>query len=313
MNTFQSSEQTMQDKTSYMMLFCALRLVSKFKATLEPLVTQFVDKARCLAGKLANRIKSLRASEDRVSEVVGNPADKAEYLTRVLAEKDREHEGLLEELHSTRLQLRKESEVAKTYILQMEIERNETRFEIDRTRSRQVEQELCVQDLKAERQNLNQELAAKEQELCTLRQDADYLLSQTCSLEATLKQSEERFNELRADLASQKALVENLQVKRSKGRRTKKAPQNEANLSANTSHVVKETEPPSPNKADDLYKQAITPLTVLRASVDILAMDSQVDASLRETTGVIKMQSQVLLDLIKSHAFPAETQSNGSY
>ena len=155
-----------------------------------------------------------------------------------------------------------------------------------------------------------QNLAAKEQELCTLHQDADYLLSQTCSLEATLKHSEKRFNELQADLASQKALVENRQAKRSKGRRTKKAPQDEANLSANTSHVVKETEP---NKADDLYMQAITPLTVLRASADLLAIDSQADASLRETTGVIKVQSQVLLDLIKSHAFPAEIQSNGSY
>ena len=160
---------------------------------------------------------------------------------------------------------------------------------------------------------MNQELAAKEQELCTLRQDADYLLSQTCSLEATLKQSEKRFNELRADLASQKALVENLQAKRSKGRRTKKAPPDEANLPANTSQAVKGTEPLLPNKADDLYSQAITPLTVLRASADLLAMDSHADASLRETTGVIKMQSQVLVDLIKSHAFPAEIQSSGSY
>ena len=80
-----------------------------------------------------------------------------------------------------------------------------------------------------------------------------------------------------------------------------------------STRAVKGTEPLPPNKADDLYMQAITPLTVLRASADLLAIDSQADASLRETTGVIKVQSQVLLALIKSHAFPAEIQSNGSY
>ena len=173
MKTFLPTEQTKQEKNSYMMLFCALRLVKKFKATLEPLVTLFVDKARCLAGKLANRIESLRASEDRVSEVSENSADKAEYLTRVLEEKDREHEGLLGELNSTRHQLRNEREAAKTHILRMEIDRNEVRSAAELTSARQLEQESLVASLKAERQDLVQNLATKEQELGTLRQDSD--------------------------------------------------------------------------------------------------------------------------------------------
>jgi len=246
----------------------------------------------------------------RVSGVSENPAEKIDHITRMPEEKNREHERLLEELDAAHRQLREERETAKTQILQMEIHRNEICSEIELTSARQVEQASLVDALKAERQDLDQKLAAKEHELGILHQHANDALAQVRSLEATLIHSEKRFNELQADLASQKALVENRQAKRSKGRRTKKAPQDEANLSANTSHVVKETEP---NKADDLYMQAITPLTVLRASADLLAIDSQADASLRETTGVIKVQSQVLLDLIKSHAFPAEIQSNGSY
>ncbi|MCZ6491703.1 MAG: hypothetical protein O7A06_14395 [Acidobacteria bacterium] len=249
----------------------------------------------------------------RISGVSENPAEKIEHLTRLPEEKDREHERLLEELDAAHRQLREERETVKTQILQMEIHRNEIRSEIELTSARQVEQESLVDALKTERQDLVQKLAAKEQEFGISRQHSNDALAQVRSLEATLNHAEKRSNELQADLASQKALVENLRANRSKGRRTKKAQHDEANLSANTSHAVKGTEPLPPNKADDLYMQAITPLTVLRASADLLAIDSKADASLRETTGVIKVQSQVLLDLIKSHAFPAEIQSNGSY
>ena len=64
-----------QERVSYMMLFCALMLVKNATATLDQLVTPLVDKAKCLAGKLANRIKSLKASEGRVSALSENPAE----------------------------------------------------------------------------------------------------------------------------------------------------------------------------------------------------------------------------------------------
>ena len=45
----------------------------------------------------------------------------------------------------------------------------------------------------------------------------------------------------------------------------------------------------------------MTPLTVLTASADLLAMSQYTDASLRETALDVKKQSQALFELIKKY------------
>jgi len=55
----------------------------------------------------------------------------------------------------------------------------------------------------------------------------------------------------------------------------------------------------------ELYKQALTPLTVLVASADLLVMSLK-DPSLKESAQDIKFQTQALMELLQKAAQPPE-------
>jgi hypothetical protein len=56
----------------------------------------------------------------------------------------------------------------------------------------------------------------------------------------------------------------------------------------------------------DLYQQTMTRLTVIQASAELLAMNSRLDASSRETAQEIRSASQLLSEIIKKFALPAD-------
>jgi hypothetical protein len=109
-------------------------------------------------------------------------------------------------------------------------------------------------------------------------------------MEAALKQVNERAQELQAELRAQEDLLDKLEDEKDQAPAAAPAGEGPAR--------------PTSGQAAELYQQAVTPLTVLVASADLLVMDPGLDPSLRETASEMKAQSQALLELIKKYTGP---------
>jgi DNA repair exonuclease SbcCD ATPase subunit len=139
-----------------------------------------------------------------------------------------------------------------------------------------------------------EQLSAKKKELSTNRgqlaqaqQETKRALDKLRDMEAAWKQAKERASDLQIEIAQQKSLVEKLEAER---------PAAPAAAATGGGALTPE-----------LYNQAITPLTVLAASADMLLLSPSLEPSLRETATEMKEQSQVLMDLIKRFADPSRT------
>jgi hypothetical protein len=132
------------------------------------------------------------------------------------------------------------------------------------------------------------------------RQAAKRALAKLNDMETAWKQAEERTAELQIELKEQQSLVEALQAApRPDATKAKSPPVSPTKLRA-------QEVPPA--ALAELYQQAVTPLTVLVASADMLVMSPALHPSLRETATEVKTQAETLLDLIKKHARPQDSR-----
>jgi DNA repair exonuclease SbcCD ATPase subunit len=217
-------------------------------------------------------------------------------------------------------QLRQAQEEARR---QSEQQEGKLRAEAERTR--ELETKLTSQpsrlaeELEEKVEQLNQLLRARDNELDTVRKNATMeteqvreearrALAQVRDLEAALRSASSRILEKEAEGASQKALIESLRAQAQDGRATAEPPPAAAPapLSAPPPDAAVTI---SPQSHTQFYQQAVTPLTVLAASVDLLLMNPRLDAELREIAIELKQQSTKLVDLIKEYTGPPAGKS----
>lgn len=180
-----------------------------------------------------------------------------------------------------------------------------------------------LEELQAKLGNLARKLAAKEQELKALqtrsdrelaqaREEAKRALAQVRDLEAALAQAQERATVMQAELLVHKARAERLGAEKAEAPSVAPVPPSPsvppAEVTPPPPPARPTASPLSPEQGANLYREALTPLTILSASADLLAMNPQMDASLRETITEIKAQSAVLLELIRKYSQPVPSE-----
>lgn len=280
--------------------------------------------------RLRAEVSHLRSTQDRATELNRSLSAEVERLTQQLADKDSSFASIREELEAARRQFGEELATRSARLAQLETALEERSRDAEAARAQVREQELRAQGLEAQRarqkpveeelaakgNELARQLAEKEQALSTLRrrseeevaqarQEAKRAAARVRDLESALTQAAQRATELQAELAAQKALVERLEAE--KARAPTPVPSLvEAIPTAQPAPAAAATVPFAPEKAAELYQQALTPLTILSASADLLAMNPQMDASLRETIQEVKAQSAALLALIKRYTRPPD-------
>lgn len=159
-----------------------------------------------------------------------------------------------------------------------------------------------VEELRGKVEELNRLLSAREEERARTRgqshevtqaQDAARrALTQLRDLEIALKQAEARATELQLEVNTHRKMVEALQAERKQPAAASAAGRRAAGADV------------SGEKLAELYNQTVTPLTVLVASADMLAMAHNIDPSLRDTAVEMKEQAQVLMDILQKHTRP---------
>ncbi len=210
-------------------------------------------------------------------------------------------EKRIRELEADLAHSRAESERLKPGAAGKPSPQQELEEELGRQRNQTRKLEDKVQELARQLAARDQQVAAgqtqAEKDLAQARQEAKRALTQLRDLEAALRQAEEAAREREAELSAQKRLVESLQEERT-------APARKPGKAAAAG-----AEPVGAafaEQADKLYRQAVTPLTTLVASADLLVMEPRLDASTRETAQDIKAQSQALAALLKKFAQGSE-------
>ena len=144
--------------------------------------------------------------------------------------------------------------------------------------------------------------ARAQRDLEQAQQESRRALSQVLELQSALQHAEERAQQREAELTSQKRMVESLEAEQEEPRRGRK--REPVPPQAGRAEPAAEAEV-SAQVAADLYKKALTPLTVLVASADLLVMGLK-DPSLKESAQDIKFQSQALMELLQKTAQPPE-------
>lgn len=238
------------------------------------------DRALAAQAELNQRIRQLEAALE--AQKTGRSAEEIPVLeSRVPA--------LEEELRAARSQAEREREEANTRIGQLESEREEmeaslaakekklmaslAQIEEVHEQARRLEEEMTrLRTVESERDQLSTQLTAKAQELLSASQQAERIQK----LEAAL-------TELRARTATK---------------------------TTDESDAGKETGPPAAGSQSaafaDLYQQTMSRLTVIQASAELLAMNTRLDASSRETAQEIQNASRNLSEIIKNFALPAD-------
>lgn len=236
-----------------------------------------------------------------------------EQLKEKLRQKDKHLDSLREQRNELHRQLREtHSEQQKRLLEQLRGEKEAGEARLKALEAELTQQRQPVEKLQAKIEALLQQLVAKERELskggrhseevAQAQEATKRALTQVRDLEVALKQAEEHANKLRLELVSQKKLVETLQAEKAKAPLvTEAAPSSAAGMSAGGL---------TPERADTFYKEAVTPLTVLVASADLLALDQRLDPALRETAAEMKAQSQALMQLIKNYTHPPDSKSD---
>ena len=220
----------------------------------------------------------------------------------MLEDRDREQKRLLDELEEARCQLRGEKEKTSANLRQLELQTEQVRTEADRKRSDRGELESqFLQALEVKREQWSLQVAHKEKELRTGREQLETTLTEMHDLKASMSQTEKRSRELQTELDRQKALTESLQAKKTSKSSSKKSRNREIRLPVAASKNEKSEGLPLCDETDGLLDQAVTPLTVLMASADLLEMNPKSDSSQRQISGEIKVQGMALLGLIKTH------------
>ena len=238
------------------------------------------DRARAAQDELNHRVRQLEAALQ---------AQQADRSSEEVAGLEGRVRALEEELNAARSHAEREMEEAKARIGQLESERKEIeanmaakekklmvslgQIEEVHEQARRLEEEMArLRSVESERDQLSTQLAAKEEELIT-----------TAKLSA-------RVPVLEAELTAWK----NRATTQTTGRTAapqEAAPSAQGNQSAGLA---------------DLYQQTISRLTVIQASAELLAMNSRLDASSRDTAKDIRSESQLLSEIIKNFALPSD-------
>jgi len=231
----------------------------------------------------AQRDPNLRIRQSKATLGVQRPDRSAEEVrtlqSRVL--------DLEEKMNAARLQADQERKEARARFVQVESERNQAaanlaakekkllaslgQIEEVQEQAQKLAAELTL--IKAERDQLSSRIAEKEEKLLTTSKLSD------------------RIRELETELTAWKDRA--------------------------TSRPSEESQPPpeplpAAPAADaarlaELYQQTMSRLTVIQASAELLAMNSRLDASSRETAKEICSASQLLSEIIRNFALPPDT------
>ena len=241
------------------------------------------DRALALQDELNHRIRELESSlEARKSD---RPAEEVTSLeSRV--------QTLEEELNAARSQAQQEREEAQARLDTLESERSEMEASLAakekklmaslaqiaevHEQARQLEEEMArLRNVESERDQLSTQLTAKAQELLSVSQQA------------------ERVQKLEAELTEWK----NRATTRTDGR---------PDASKESAPAAAGAAGTDAARLSDLYQQTTARLTVIQASAELLAMNSRLDASSRETAQEIRNASQLLSEIIKNFTLPSD-------
>jgi DNA repair exonuclease SbcCD ATPase subunit len=197
--------------------------------------------------------------------------------------------------------------------------------ELDQTRQR-AEQDIeaaletskaRIAQLEAERDRMSATLAAKEKKLSAAMGQIEEVQDQAQKLASEMAQ----IHKLRAErdsLSSQLAAKEDELVTTSK--LSHRVRELEAEITDLRDRAVTSSTPPpvqpapagsgstlaDPTRLAALYQQTMSRLTVIQASAELLAMNSRLDASSRDTAKDIRTESQLLSEIIKNFALPPD-------
>ncbi len=275
------------------------------------------------------RLRELESELQRVREALGTTqaevAAQQEEAFRRLKEEKRAVEDRVHALEEELNQSRGTGEASAQGVQELEAELSRRRAEAEEAQAqlnaekvaaeaKAAELQARLQALEAGREEppvggelnrqveeLSRQLAAREEELARTRGHAQDVsqaqeaarraLTQLRDLETALKQAEARATELQLEVNTHRKMVEALQAER------KQPAAPAAGRRAAGADV-------SGEKLAELYNQTVTPLTVLVASADMLAMAHNIDPSLRDTAVEMKEQAQVLMDILQKHTRP---------
>jgi len=215
-------------------------------------------------------------------------------------------QAMQEELEAARLHSQREKEAAQSRIEQVEAERDrmsatlaakerklvaamEQIEEVQEQAQRLAAEMAQIHKLRAERDQLSSQLAAKEDELLT----SSKLAERVRELETELTDWKDRAATLSSTLSQTQAVAA-------------AAPARSAASSAAPADPNAATSEIGAARLADLYQQTMSRLTVIQASAELLAMNSRLDASSRDTAKDIRTESQLLSEIIKSFALPPD-------
>ncbi|MBI1955245.1 MAG: hypothetical protein HYS38_02515 [Acidobacteria bacterium] len=167
----------------------------------------------------------------------------------------------------------------------------------------QFEEEIGI--LKAERQDLEERLAAREHGLSALLSQTNQAQERANQLEAVLQKVQERLGRLETELAERNAQVEQLRAVHPSPAAT---PVTDTTGAAAVAAPSEKSGLLPPDVAADFYQQAMSTLTVILAAADLLAMNQRLDPSLRETAREIQTQGQKFAGLIKGITYPEKAK-----
>ena len=240
------------------------------------------DRAAAAQSDLNLRIRQLEATlevqkSDRSAEEV------SALQARVQA--------LEEELNAARSRAEQEREEVKARIGQLESEREELEASMAAKEKKLMDSLAQIAEVQEQAQKLSADLAGLHQ----LESERDQLSTQlTAKTQELLSASQQadRIQELEAELTEWKSRA--------------------ATQTTGEADPLKEAAPAAPGSQSaaftDLYQQTMSHLTVIQASAELLAMNSRLDASDRETAQEIRSASQLLSEIIKNFALPADTR-----
>ncbi|MBI3896033.1 MAG: hypothetical protein HY313_08885 [Acidobacteria bacterium] len=193
--------------------------------------------------------------------------------------------------------------------LQLRIRLLETQLDAARQElaANKEQSEKQVHKLREEHLELEQQLAAKEQELGALLNQTTEAQERASHLEAVLQRVQE-LGQLEAELAERNAQLQ--QLRATHPLMAAAEPSQTASASPDAASDTMSGLLP-PEAISDFYQQAMSSLTVILAAADLLAMNQRLDSSLRETAREIRVQGQKVVGLVKGITYPEKTKKGG--
>jgi len=305
------------------------------------------DRLESLADRFKSELETAQrqlqeereAAGSKIQQLESELARKSGATDTALAERTRieERAALVQKaLEVMEQQLREEREASSAQIRQLEAERDQNRAkltqletragsliaELDRSKGRsrkkaaepETEPEesiLLTTRAEARIEKLENELATTgplglaEKQTATTR--ISHLESRWEDLKARLLPKDREISELRQLTDQLRAEVQQLQAALAEARQQPAAAASVggAEPAGSSSRLAL-----TPDAVETLYHQAMSKLTVLMASADIMMMNPRMEPGARETAQEIKAQAQSLLDLIKSYTLPPEAQKS---